>query len=529
MATDTLSAERISPHGGAAAVAGTLAALASAAEVLAQDIPAGDLGRRAAVHVLNRLGFGPRPGDVEHVMSMGLDRYILQQLDPKVDADLEQRLSAFPALGWTLPQSWDYYISDQRQDTNTNYIGDLNNQQRSAQIVRAVHSQNQLHEVMTWFWFNHFNVNIADDQRVRTSIHDYEAQLRQHALGKFPDLLNATAHHPAMMAYLDNYLSTISRYDRTGRLTSGLNENYGRELLELHTVGVDAGYSQDDVYEAARVLTGWGIATGAGRFQFQFTANNHDPQATSVFGLAIGGGMMQDSGEQLLKFLGEHPKTAEFISFKLVRHFVSDTPPAELVARTAKTYMDTGGDVAQMLKTIVSSREFWAEAFGPGKYKNPFQYVASALRAVGADIRPVDGTTRNDTRAIQGALTTMGQGQYTCIPPTGWSDKGAEWMDPSSQINRMNFALDLVSNTTNGSASQPFQGVFVDIPALLRDNDVSPGDPAAIAAFFNKEIFGNKLSPATLAGVQTLPAAGAVTVANRVVGLLLAGPEAQGR
>jgi uncharacterized protein (DUF1800 family) len=539
MATEALNTQALEARsgegGGAAAAVGTLAAaFLSAGEAFGQDVPAGDLGRRAATHLLNRLGYGPRPGDIDRVMAMGLDRYILQQLDPDSDPDLERRLDELPTLGWNLVQSWDYYLSDQRTGNdanvpNTNYIGDLTNQLRAAQLVRAVHSKNQLHEFMTWFWFNHFNVNINDDQRVRVGIHDYEAQLRTHALGKFYDLLNASAHHPAMMAYLDNYLSTISRYDRTGRLTSGLNENYGRELLELHTVGVNAGYAEDDVYNAASVLTGWGIATAVGRFQFQFTANNHDPKATTVFGLNVAQGLMQDSGEQLLKYLAAHPKTAEFISSKLVRYFVADDPPADLVKRVAETYMSTDGDISRMVKTIVGSREFWNEAFGPGKYKTPFQYVASTLRAVDADLRPTGGNPRNDLRSLQGALTAMGQPQYQCIPPTGWSDKGAEWMDPTSQVNRMNFALDLVSNVTGGDAKQPLAGVFVDIPALVSSQGVSPQDAAGMAAFFNREIFGNRLSPATLAGVTTLPGNGTVPLANRVVGLMLAGPEAQGR
>src|SRR5262245_11925816 len=202
---------------------------------------------------------------------------------------------------------------------------------------------------MTWFWFNHFNVNLTDDY-VRYSAHDYEKVLRAHALGKFKDLLLASAHHPAMMSYLDNYLSTVSRYDRTGRLISGLNENYGRELMELHTVGVDAGYSQEHVYNAATVLTGWSYNTAGG--VFQFNAVNHDPRATEVFGLQVPAGLAQQSGEMLLDYLSKHDKTAHFIATKLVRHFVNDDPPESLVGRVADTFLSTGGDIKEMLKTI---------------------------------------------------------------------------------------------------------------------------------------------------------------------------------
>jgi uncharacterized protein (DUF1800 family) len=483
---------------------------------VADPVPAQDLTRRAAVHILNRLGYGARPGDVDRVLSMGLDRYIARQLDPGPDAALDGRLEAFPYLGWTMAETYSRYLEDQ-QNRGTNYIATLNNQQRSAQIVRAVHAQNQLHEVMTWFWMNHFSVNLPDDY-VRYSIHDYEKALRTHALGRFKDLLSASAHHPAMMSYLDNYLSTVSRFDRNGRLTSGLNENYGRELLELHTVGVDAGYSQNHVYNAATVLTGWGLNRAQGAFVF--TAANHDPQATEVFGLNVPAGQMQESGEKLLEHLAAHPKTAEFIATKLVRHFVTDDPPAALVQKVADTFLKSGGDVREMLRVIVASKEFWDQAFGPGKYKDPFQYVASTLRAVDADVQ--------DARALAAVLNNMGQPQYGCIPPTGWSDKGREWVNPSSHMYRMNFALDLVSNVVGGNNAQPFTGIFVDIPKILGANGVRVDDGAAIAAFFNREIFGNALSAGTLGAAGTATN-GTVALGNRVVGLLLAGPEAQGR
>ena len=494
-----------------------------------QAIPAGSLSRRAALHILNRLGYGPRPGDIDRVLDLGIERYIDDQLSLVPDPDLEARLASFPYLRWSMAETWSYYQQDQQSQNNaaatrTNFIGELHNQLRGAQLARAAHSRNQLLEVMTGFWFNHFNVNLPDDY-VRYSAHDYEREMRRHALGKFRDVLNASAHHPAMMSYLDNYLSRISRTDpRTGRLLQGLNENYGRELLELHTVGVDAGYTQEDVYEAARVLTGWGLNNVQGRFVF--SANNHDPKATTVFGLTIPQGLGQQSGEMLLDFLARHEKTAHFISTKLVRHFVADDPPRLLVARVTDKYLATDGDIPSMLRVIFTSNEFWAEAFGQGKYKDPFQYVVSTLRGLDADVR--------DGRALAAVLNNMGQPQYACIPPTGWTDKGREWVNPSSHMYRMNFALDLVSNVTGGNTAQPFAGVFVDVPRLLRNNAVDPEDGQAVIAFFNREVFGGALSSQTTGAAATLNSPGApsntrVGFANRLAGLLLAGPEAQGR
>jgi uncharacterized protein (DUF1800 family) len=503
---------------------GIMGALAAARD----GIPVADLNRRAATHLLNRVAYGPRPGDIDALLGKGLESYLNEQLSPGADPDLDARLQPFASLKWTAREAWDFYQIDIRTQnepaaTRTAYIPELNSQQRTAQIVRGAHAKFQLREVMTWFWFNHFNVNLPDDF-VRYAAHDYEREIRSRALGRFKDLLVATAHHPAMMSYLDNYLSTISRFDRNGRLTSGVNENYGRELLELHTVGVDAGYDQKDVYNAALVLTGWGLArepnpNGNGTRNwpaFAFTTANHDPQATEIFGLKIPAGLQKQSGDQLLDFLAGHEATADFISTKLVRHFVHDDPPRSLVKRCASTFLETDGDIAAVLKTIFGSKEFWDEAFGPGKYRNPYQYVVGTLRAAGAEV--------TNPRPLITMLTNMGQPQYGCIPPTGWSDKGREWENPSSHLNRMSFALELVSaaNTT------PFQGVNVDLGRLLRGAGVDLTRASDVAQFVNSAVFGNRLSAETMAAA-TAVTSGSVSLANRVVGLLLAGPEAQGR
>jgi len=492
--------------------------MAVPASHVAGEMALADLNPRSAVHVLNRLGYGPRPGDVDRLLARGVDRYVEDQLDPRPDPGLEARLAAFPYLGWTMAEAWARQQDDLRtgrpdsREPRTTYINTLNTQLQWAQLVRAAHSTNQLLERMTWFWFNHFNVNLPDDY-VRYSAHDYEKQLRRHALGRFKDLLSASAHHPAMMSYLDNYVSTVSRYNNQGRLVSGLNENYGRELLELHTLGVAAGYSQDHVYNAAIVLTGWGLDRAQGRFLF--TPGNHDARATEVFGHQVPAGLMQEGGEGLLDHLARHPKTAEHISFKLVRYFVADDPPAGLVQRAADTFRATDGDVREVLRTIFRSHEFWAQALGAGRPKDPVSYVVGMLRAVDADV--VDG------RLLVGTLNGLGQPPYQCVPPTGWSLLCREWDNPSSLLRRMNFTLDLVSAPASSGSTR---GLAVDVETLLRRHGVEPKRDA-VAAFFNREVLGGRLGTATLAALRGLEPSGPVPLAARVAGLVLAGPEAQ--
>jgi len=532
MATEALNAEARDARKTAAGAAGTFALALGYLNEARGDITLGSLDTVAAAHVLNRLGFGGRPGDLDRVLARGLDRYIDDQLRPGPDPALDQRLASFSYLSWTPAEAYSQYLAYQRTQDNpvatrlANPIPDLHAQLRSAQIIRGVHSQNQLLEVMTWFWFNHFNVNLGDDF-VQYSGHDYERVLRQNALGKFKNLLAATAHHPAMMSYLDNYLSTVPRFSGT-RLTSGINENYGRELLELHTISVHGDdYTQDDVYSAAVILTGWGLGTVPNPTAalpnrtsrgpvFAFTTRDHDTRATQVMDLRIAAGMQKQSGDMLLDYLAHHPATAQFIATKLVRHFVADDPPQPLVSRVADTFMTTDGDVSEMLRTIFASKEFWNEAFAV-KYKNPFQSVVSTLRALDAEV--------TDGRSLSTLLNSMGQPQYACIPPTGWSDRGLEWVNPASHMYRMNFALDLVSsaNTT------PIAGVRVDVARLLRNAGVNAGDGAEVAAYFNHSLFGGKLSARTVGAATNAGSSSTVPAANRVIGLLLAGPEAQGR
>jgi uncharacterized protein (DUF1800 family) len=469
--------------------------------------PSADIGPKAALHVLNRLGYGPRPGDVKRVLDLGVERYIQNQFDAAPDAELEVRLRAFPSINYSTAQILAIYNADNRS------IGSILEDFYNAKIVRAVHSKNQLLEVMVDFWFNHFNVYIQDGF-VRYSIQSYEREaIRPLVLGKFRALLGANAAHPAMLFYLDNYLSTASRVVN-GRLVQGLNENYGRELLELHTVGVDAGYTQEHVFDAARCFTGWGIDNVGSSGNFIFRLANHDRDAKSVFGLNVPAGGGKEDGDRLLDYLAVHPATAQFVSKKLAQRFVADDPPARLVERMAETWLATGGDIREVMLRMIGSAEFWAPAFeGGSKAKTPLEYVVSSVRAAGGEVTSA-------TRSITGNLANMGMPLYQCIPPTGYSVRGADWLNPSSHLYRMNFGLDLGRNA--------IAGVNVDVRGLASAGELT--NPRALASSLNRDIFANTLSRETLDAASRVDTrTTSISAAARVLGLLLASPENQVR
>jgi uncharacterized protein (DUF1800 family) len=465
-----------------------------------------DLGPRAAVHLLNRAAFGPRPGEITRVLDRGLERWLLEQLDPGPDPELDARLQRLGTLGYPISQVLDLYRADQRS------IGVILDELMTAKLIRVVHAQNQLREVLVDFWFNHFNIFVSEGfDRFSTAAYERDA-VRPHALGRFRDLLGATAYHPAMLFYLDNYLNNANR-TVGGRTILGINENYGRELLELHTVGVDAGYTQSDVIDAARCFTGIGIDNLLVGGNMVFRAQNHDRGAKSVFGLNIPAGGLQDDADRLLDYLAEHPATARFISWRLVQRFVADDPPASLVAKCAETFSRTGGQIREVMRTLFGSTEFWAEAFGPGKHKTPFEFTVSALRAVDAQVTA--------SRAVAAALSNMGMPLYGCNPPTGYSNRGADWINPSSHLYRMNFALDL--------AAGALAGVTVDVAGMVRRAGGDAFDPGSVGRTMSNEIFGRGLSAQTLGSVGRVSRTGPVSVAARAVGLCLAGPEMQVR
>jgi uncharacterized protein (DUF1800 family) len=465
-----------------------------------------ELGPRAAVHLLNRIGYGPRPGDVERILGMGLDRYIQGQLDAPADPELDARLRGLNTLDYPISQVLTLYNADQRS------IAVILDQLYTAKLIRSVHGQNQLQEVLVDFWFNHFNVYIQDGfARFSTAAYEREA-IRPHALGRFRDLLGATAAHPAMLYFLDNYLSRAT-VNTGGRVVRGLNENYGRELMELHTIGVDAGYTQEHVIDAARCFTGWGIDNLSTSGRFVYRPQAHDTGAKSVFGLNLPAGGGKDDGDKLLDYLASHPKTATFIAKKLAQRFVSDDPPPRVVDSAARAFASTGGDIREVMRAILGSAEFWAEAFGSGKPKTPLEFVASALRAADADV--------STGRAVVAYLQNMGMPLYSCVPPTGYSNRGADWINPSSQLYRMNFGLDL--------AAGAIAGVSADVRGVVRRMGGDSEDPRSVAGTISAAIFGKGLSPSTLEAASRVAPGGPVSVAARVAGLCLASPEMQAR
>ena len=341
-----------------------------------------------------------------------------------------------------------------------NPAGVVTGELAQAKLLRAIYSERQFEEVMTDFWFNHFNVFVEKglDRLMLTS---YERDvIRPHALGKFEDLLVATAKSPAMLFYLDNWLSVgpdsakalgipahhgpyANRYPRPkpGKSASGLNENYGRELLELHTLSVNGGYSQRDVTEAAKVFTGWTIDNPAQGGGFKFDPRMHEPGPKFVLGRRIkprGAG----EGMELLHRLATCPQTAHFISLKLAQRFVSDDPPPALVDRMAKTFLKKKGDTREVLNTLFHSPEFWDDATYRAKVKTPLEFVASAMRATGAEVEDAVPLTRQ--------LNNMGMPLYGAQPPTGYSMKAETWVSSSALLNRMNFALALTSGKIKG-------------------------------------------------------------------------------
>lgn len=325
-------------------------------------------------------------------------------------------------------------------------VGEL----QQAKLLRALYSERKLQEVMTDFWFNHFNIylNKDADQYLVTA---YERDvIRAHALGKFKDLLVATAQSPAMLFYLDNWLSmgpkspaaVAANKGKPGQAVPGLNENYGRELMELHTLSVNGGYTQHDVTELARVLTGWTIQPLEQGAAFQFDARKHDPGDKVVLGKTIPENGINE-GMQVLDMLAHHPNTAKFISRKLAMRFVADDPPPALVDRLAQKFLSTDGDIREVLRTLFKSPEFWSAKAYRAKVKTPFEFVISSLRATGTDL--------NNPGPMVGILNRMGMPLYQMVPPTGYSMTAATWMNSEALIDRMNYALALSDGKVGGT------------------------------------------------------------------------------
>lgn len=464
--------------------------------------------REKALHVLNRLGFGPRPADLDRVMELGVIAYIDAQLRPEriPDPAVVEKLRNLPTLEMTTAQLFDSFErpirearreskreaskkdAEQKRDAAEAAETDLQKYREmippekrprriieelsAARILRAVYSERQLNEVMTDFWMNHFNVYAAKGLD-RVFITSFERDvIRPRIWGKFEDLLIATAKSPAMLFYLDNARSVADEAHRPaapaqragpfgrGRLRDldpemvakvkadapkGINENYARELMELHTLGVDGGYTQKDVTELARVLTGWSIDPQQDGAGFVFRARLHDVGSKRALGHSFPAGGGIEEGERMIHILAHHPSTAHHIAWELSQRLVADDPPKQLVDRVAKKFLAADGDLRETIRAIVTSPEFFEPQYYRAKVKSPFEYVVSAIRAVNAS---TDGRM-----PVAREIAQMGEPLYLCQPPTGYSDAASAWVNTGAIVARLNFALALAANKLPGTES----------------------------------------------------------------------------
>jgi uncharacterized protein (DUF1800 family) len=599
-------------------------------------------GDQRILHALNRFTFGPRPGDLESVRAMGLDKWFDQQLHPaSIDnSDLSARLARYPAMQWTTqdlmfrapsnaairqamngnlpvpksgvlravydnaiyrmqakksekaenapanqapnamppagsadgsmapppaaadsqtlaarmnaiddnaqtarvlslppdqrvmklasmqPAEFEAFARSLRPPQRLALVADLAPAQRETvaalenperlvvgelmaqRLTRDIYSNSQLEEVMTDFWFNHFNIFLRKNEVMPYYLVSYERDvIRPHALGKFEDLLESVAHSPAMLVYLDNAESIgphslavergqrarSRRPDAQRKAPEGLNENYARELMELHTLGVNGGYKQADVTEVARILTGWTVDRPFRGGDFQFNANRHEPGSKKIMGEKF-----KDNGEregrELMHFLASRPATAQFLSRKLAIRFVSDDPSQALVDRMANAYLSSGGDIPTVLRALFQSPEFWAQSNEHAKVKTPLEFVASAARASNADVQNFE--------PMVSALQQMGMPLYGCVPPSGWDWKESTWVSTSSLVDRMNFAVSLASNRffgvtvawsdeTASDATTDAEQEEARLEKVLVPGDVSASTRSAALQQFQAQLAGD--------------------------------------
>jgi len=522
----------------------------SAADSAAQAEPRELAADQQVAHVLNRLAFGPRPGEAAAVRAEGVDRWIARQLDPaRIDDAAAEGMVAerypltekpaaelyrdYPPPAATLVRkrlkaalAGDSTAAPTAADSaelraNARKAQQVVAQVQAVKVARAVVSERQLDEVMVDFWENHFNTYLAKGPQARY----YQPELtreaiRPFALGSFRDLLGAVAKSPAMLYYLDNWQSradstrpTLAQarggrggalgarrrpgapigpvarraLERRGvdpsraeqvmkqvaqRAPKGLNENYGRELMELHTLGVDGGYTQQDVIDVARALTGWTLERPAQGGGFVFRPEWHDAGPKTVLGHALPAGRGIEDGEEVLDILARSPSTAHFIAWKLARRFVSDTPPAALVERATHTYLRTDGNIREVVRTIVTSPEFFSRAAYRAKVKSPFEVVVSALRAMNAGPEAAE-------RGAQLAAR-LGEPLYGHQAPDGWPETGDSWMNTGAILNRINFGIAMAAGRVPGVTIDALPGA-----AALRSAPRATQVDAMVGALLN--------------------------------------------
>jgi len=457
---------------------------------------------RVVDHVLSRIGYGPDAASRDRVNAIGLRAYVEEQLHPQaiVDPELEGLLAGSATLGLDIPglRAWD------RDGHEPRALDEL----AEAKLLRAVFSRRQLEQVLADFWFDHFNVD-ADNGIARWSITHYEREaIRPHVLGRFRDMLLATARHPAMLDYLDNAYSRADRTEPDGTLVPGLNENYARELLELQTVGVDGGYTQHDVVEVARAFTGWGLEWSFETDGFRFHDWAHDWDAKSVMGgLQIPEGGGEQDGIAVIDFLSQHPMTAERVARLLVQRFVAEEPPPLLVMQAAQRFLDTGGDLREVMRVILLSPDFLSLQHARAKVKRPLQYVASLARAAG-----VPASTLRDQGVDD--VAELGERLFRAKPPTGFEDLSAAWGGPGALLDRFDLAQDYAAHSSERGI---VWGVGDASPALLVN---------VLAWKLLAGRMGDVSRDAAVAFVGALPADGdAAMRVDQAAGMVLAMPE----
>lgn len=509
----------------------------------------------SARHALNRLGYGPTPGQVESVVREGVLHWVDRQLgvrdlrDPALEAwerpyevlrtpmaemvamhsDQVGKALKAQAQGADSAKLRSLQAERRQADGGKRDLRELLGELQSVTLVRAAVSDRQLAEVLADFWLNHFNVYIAKGFD-RAYFADYlERTIRGHALGRFEDLLVATATSPAMLFYLDNVQSVadnsaVAVMARPGartpaidpamaeqlraRMPRGLNENYARELLELHTLGVDGGYTQQDVINVARILTGWTIDR-RGDHRFQFLAQAHDRGEKVVLGRTFPAGHGEDEGRALLAMLASHPATMHHLSAKLCARFVADVPPDGCIDDAVRAWQQSDGDIRTVMRAIVHSPDFWAMANVQSKTKTPLEFVVSAVRAVGGS---PDATPR-----LAQQLQRLGQPLFNMVTPNGYPESSADWVNSGALLARMNAAVALASNR--------LPGVTVQLDALVP----LTGDHEVLLDAVNRTILGGAMSDRTRSTIRRELADLTDPRAARAmaVGLALGGPEFQ--
>lgn len=415
-------------------------------------------------HVLNRVTFGPRPGDVEQIASTGISVFIDQQLSPEPDSEpaLEAKFSSLKFYSGSPLELYRSHLDQKRMNHGLPSLGETVESEpvklkaleelQLAKVVRAVESRWQIKEVLIDFWSNHFNIDASKGAVSVLKVRDDIEVIRPKVLGSFRDLLVASAKSPAMLFYLDqSRLMEQPDAGVTGPQSGSAIENYARELLELHTLGVNGGYTQTDVQEVARCFTGWGIDQATGTFLF--SPEKHDQGRKLVLGQEIASNGGLSDGERVLQILSEHPSTANFISRALCRRFVSDDPPEALVRRVAATFLETSGDLRRVVRTILSSPEFLSSSVYGGKIKSPLELTVSSIRALDGQIvvddvaRPRRGRNAENARHdLIGLLAEMGQNLFRCAPPTGYSEDSRRWLGSGALLARIRFVLALARN-----------------------------------------------------------------------------------